>query len=49
MKKIIIGILIGIIIGLILSLLPNIRYDTNRDGKINIADVVKEVNYITKN
>lgn len=44
--KIIIFFIIGIIIGIIISNIPIIRYDLNGNGKIDIGDEVKLVNYI---
>ena len=43
---IIIGLpLIGFIIGYLIANIPKLRYDLNNDGKVNIADVTKLVNY----
>ena len=40
--------LIGFIIGYSIANIPKLRYDLNNDGKINMADVVKLVNYYVK-
>ena len=48
MKKIVIYILlfiIGFITGFIIADIPRIRYDLNNDGKVNVADITKLVNY----
>lgn len=37
--------LIGGIIGFAIANIPRIRYDLNNDGKINMADITKLVNY----
>ena len=46
MKKVVLGIIIGLIIGIVICNIPIIRYDLNGDGKVNVADEVKLVNYI---
>lgn len=48
MKKILLYavlFIIGFVIGYLIADIPRLRYDLNNDGKINIADVVKLVNY----
>lgn len=48
MKKIVLYIIlfiIGCIIGFLIGLVPRLRYDLNNDGKVNVADIVKLVNY----
>lgn len=48
MKK---NILVAILIIALVSLfwnVPRIKYDLNRDGKINTADIVKVTNYYLK-
>lgn len=41
-------LLIGFIIGFIVADIPRLRYDLNNDGKVNMADIVKLVNYYLK-
>lgn len=52
MKKIVLYICLfitGIIIGFLIGLIPRIRYDLNNDGKVNVADITKLVNYYLEN
>jgi hypothetical protein len=46
MKKLVIGFIAGLLIGIVISNIPVIRYDLNGNGKVDIGDQVKLVNYI---
>ena len=51
-NKIFIGFLsflIGVLIGIAISDIPRIKYDLNRNGKIDVGDIISFFNYYNKN
>ena len=43
------GLLLGVFIAIIIFNIPCVKYDVNRDGKVDALDLLKEQKYILKN